>query len=77
MIENEVLRNEVVMVLGSAAHKEIAKICSEIHDSILRMKTKIALECFTWERVWLELQDHAPILVAILTSLLPPTKRRL
>ena len=29
----------------------------------------------SWERVWSELQLHAPLLVAILVQLLPPSKR--
>ena len=40
--------------LSTAVRKEIRKICSDSHDSILRMKTETALELFSWERVWLE-----------------------
>ena len=58
--------------LGRAVRKEIRKICSDSHDSILRMKTKTALELFSWERVWLELEVHAPLLVALFTHLLSP-----
>ena len=76
VIQNNALRNEVVAALGTAARKEISKICSDSHDSILRMKTKTALELFSWERVWLELQTHAPLFVAILVQLLPPSKHK-
>ena len=65
-----VLRNEVVATLGTAACK-ISKICSDSHDSILRMKTPWN---FSAGRVWLELQMHAPLLVALLVQLLPPSK---
>ena len=76
VIQNNALRNEVVAALGTAAHKEISKICSDSHDSILHMKTKTALELFSWERVWLELQTHAPLLVVILVQLLPSSKHK-
>lgn len=74
-IENTALQGEVVAALCTAAHKEMKTLCSDSHDSILRMKTKPALELFSWERVWLELQQHAPLLLNILTKLLPPSKR--
>ena len=75
MVENNVLRHEVVIAIGNMARNELKKICSESHDSILRMKSKTALEYFTWERVWVELQDNAPILVLFLLQLVPPLKR--
>lgn len=74
-IENSALRGEIVAALCTAAHKEMIALCSDSHDSILCMKTKPALELFSWERVWLELQQHAPLLLDILTKLLPPSKR--
>lgn len=74
-VENGELRHEVVTAIGNAARKEIKKICSDSHDSILRMKLKPALEHFTWERVWTELQNHAPLLMSLLLQLLPPSKR--
>ena len=76
VIENSTLRKEVLLALGKAARKEISKICSDSHDSILRMKTKPALELFSWERVWLELQTHAPLIMALLVQLLPSSKRK-
>ena len=75
VIQNSALCHEVVTALGRALRKEIGKICSDSHDSILRMKTKTALELFSWGRVWLELQTHAPLLVDVLLQLLPPSKR--
>ena len=74
-VENGALRHEVVLAIGNAAHKEIKKICSDSHDSILRMKSKIALERFTWERVWTEIETNAPLLVSLLLQLIPPSKR--
>lgn len=59
------MRREVVAALGNSVQKEIKKLCSDSHDSILRMKSKTALERFTWERVWLEIQMNAPLLVSL------------
>ena len=51
---------------------EIMKICSDSHDSILRMKS---LENFSWETVWLELKHNAPLLVKLFLQLVPKHKR--
>ena len=56
--------------------KKSEVLCSDSHDSILRMKNKTALELFSWERVWREMQMHAPLLVTFLTQLLPLSKRK-
>ena len=50
-------------------------VCSDSHDSILRMKNKTALEHFTRETVWSELEPKAPTLTAILLGLAPPSKQ--
>ena len=39
------------------------------------MKNKTALEHFTWETVWSELEQKAPTLTAILLGLAPTSKR--
>ena len=75
VVDNSAIRGEVVCALMSKAHKEITKLCSDSNDSILRMTTKPALEHFTWDRVWHELQHSAPLLLSLLTNLLPPAKR--
>ena len=71
VVENTSLRREVVSALCTQSRKEL---CSDRHDSILRLTTKPALEQFTWERVWEELASNAPILLSILTGLLPCSK---
>ena len=76
VVENSTLRDEVIFTLGRAVRKEISNICSDSHDSILRMKSKTAMELFCWERIWLELQMHSPLLVALLIQLVPPSKRK-
>ena len=42
---------------------EVKEICSAKHDSILRMKTKPAVEMFTWDCVWRELEEKVPLLL--------------
>ena len=69
------LRQEVVSQISKASRKEIIKICSDSHDSILRMKSKVALEHFTWETVWLELKNNAPLLVTLFLQLVPGHKK--
>ena len=75
MLENEALRREVITQIGLLLQREIKMICSDTHDSILRMKSKIALEKFTWERVWLELEENTPLLVSIFLQMVPRCKR--
>lgn len=75
VVENVALRQEVVHQVCKAYRKEIMKICSDSHDSILRMKSKVALEHFTWERVWLELKNNAPLLVMLFHQLFPAHKK--
>ena len=76
VVENSTLRDEVIFTLGRAVRKEISNICSDSHDSILRMKSKTAMKLFCWERIWLELQMHSPLLVALLIQLVPPSKHK-
>lgn len=75
VVENAALQGEVLLALCTEACKEVKKLCSDSHDSILRNTTKPAVELFTWERVWLELQLNAPLLLSLLTNLISPTKR--
>ena len=51
------------------------KICSDSHDSILRMKSKVALEHVTWETVRLKLKNNASLLVKLILQLVPKHKR--
>ena len=75
VVENATLQQEVVSQITRASRREIMKICSDSHDSILRMKSKVALEHFSWETVWLELKHNAPLLVNLFLQLVPKHKR--
>ena len=72
VIQNTSLRGEVLSSLCKEIQREVKSAYSDAHDSILRMTSKPALENFTWERVWQELE---PLLAATLTGLLPVSKR--
>lgn len=76
-VNNKSLFPEIVQSLCRTIKKEIKTVCSETHDSILKMKTKPALEQFTWKTVWLELQQNAPTLIDLLLGLLPASKSNL
>ena len=75
MLQNTSLRSEVISLLCKEIQKEIKSVCSDTHDSILRMTSKPALENFTWNRVWQELQLKTPLLANILNRILPPSKQ--
>ena len=75
-VENTTLLPQIAMKLAAHLRRhEIVPICSDKHDSLLRLKSKPAVEHFTWESVWLELQQNAPTLLTLLTNLLPQSKR--
>lgn len=47
-------------------NKELKTMCSRSFDSILREKSQAAMEHFSWESVWGELLQSAPVLMAIM-----------
>ena len=68
IMSNPQLRNNIVTAMAKEVQKEIKGICSDDYSSILRMKYKVALERFTWDRVWQELETKAPIFVHLLSG---------
>ena len=76
-VNNKSLLPQLVCALCSAIRKELKSLCSDKHDSILRLKSKPALENFTWKTVWLELEQNAPTFLALLVGLLPASKHQL
>ena len=74
-MDNSTLRPELVTAMCRTVGAEIKCVCSDSRNSILRMKNKTALEHFTWETVWSELEQKAPTLTAILLGLAPTSKR--
>ena len=62
------LRDHMVSAIAREVQKELKEICSNKYTSILRMKYKVSLEMFAWDRVWQELQSKAPTLLTILSG---------
>ena len=67
-MENPHLHALVVRAVSKEVKGELKEICSDSYDTILRMKFKVALENFTWSRVWKELQNKTPTLLEILSG---------
>ena len=76
-VNNKSLLPQLVRALCSAVRKEVKSLCSDKHYSILRLKSKPALENFTWKTVWLELEQNAPTFLVLLVGLLPGSKQQL
>ena len=74
VLQNPNLCHHVIDEVAKGIRKEIKKLCSKKQDSILRMKTKPALENLLWGRILDELQMHTPTLLAILKNCLPKSK---
>lgn len=68
VMENPHLHEFVVRAISKEVQGELKEICSDSYDTILRMKYKVALQNFTWSRVWKELQSKTPTLLAILSG---------
>ncbi len=75
VLKDEALAGRVVSGVAATIGREVKLVCSAKHESILMMKTKPALENFTWRTVWAELQQSAPTLLKVLQEALPRQKR--
>ena len=73
-VSNTALQPHLVDALCGVVRAEMKHVCSDNHDSILRLKSKPALEHFTWEAVWAELQQTAPTLMALLLRMTPAAR---
>ena len=69
-VNNKPFLPQLVHALCSVIWKELKSLCSDKHGSILRLKSKPALENFTWKMVWLELEQNAPTFLALFAGLL-------
>ena len=70
LIASERCSDQILMKIIKLIKEELKHICSLNHSSILRDDNE-AVKRFSWETVWLELQSNVPILMKILTELLP------
>ena len=68
VMENNHLHALVIRAVSKEVQGELKEICSDSYDTILRIKYKVALENFSWNRVWRELKSRTPTLLAILSG---------
>lgn len=76
VLENGKLRKQVVQRVGKLIQKEMQMICSEKFNSIMRDTSDVAMEHFSWESIWIELNSKAPTFLSVVESALP-TKTKL
>ena len=65
-MRNEAGKKLASVVFGSTVHQELKNLCSNHFDSILREKSPTAMEYFSWNSIWLELEAKAPMLTTSL-----------
>ena len=70
---SEATKNSTVTCIAKVIKQEIHSICSLEHDSILRDNIE-AVKHFSWETVWLELQNKMPTLLQLLKLLVKRPK---
>ena len=65
-LEDPVMRNYIISRVGKIVQSEVATLCSDRSNSVLRHHSKEQLLKFKWEDVNLEMREHAPILLSLL-----------
>ena len=60
----------IVTKLRGVIQGELKTLGSKKANSILRNKTKAGLLSFSWNKVWKELEMHAPIFLGLLEAIL-------
>ena len=65
-LQDPVVRKHIISRVGKMVQSEIATLCSDGCNSVLRRHSKEQLLKFKWEDVSLEMQQHAPILLSLL-----------
>lgn len=71
LMKSEDITRAAAKHIGMCIRKEIKVLCSDKHNSLLREWTQASMELFTWERLWLELQEMAPLTILLLQSSFP------
>ena len=69
-VQNVVSRKALVKIIGRTLTTEVAAMCSQRFDSILRTKCKESMLKFKFRTIISELQNQAPTLLALLQSCL-------
>jgi len=66
--KDEGMRNHVLKAVASTLHGEVAKLCSEKTNSLLRCQSAEILSVFQWDELENEMNLHAPILTTLLRA---------
>ena len=69
VLHNDAGKKLAAEVLRLIIYKEIKLLCSDNFHSILVEKSQAAMEHFSWESIWLELEKSAVILTTLLKCL--------
>lgn len=69
-VQNTTTRKAMVKTMGRILNKEVARMCSNKFNSVLKSKTKESLEKFEIDIVIKELACQAPTLLSLLKSCL-------
>ena len=75
-LKDRVIRKFITKGVGLSLRHEIASLCSDKVGSILRDKSSLALETFSWEAVMDEMKTTAPTLLSLLESCTKTRKAR-
>lgn len=66
----------LVKSLTVTVRKEIKRMCSDVFSSIQREHSETAFRQFSWESIWQELVQSAPVLAAVLQGCVAQTKEK-
>ena len=63
-LANGLVRKSVIMNIARLMKEEFKSLCSRDHDTLLRDDVQ-AVKQFSWETVWLELENKIPTLMSL------------
>lgn len=75
-LKDRVVRKYITKGVGLSLQHEIASLCSDKVNSVLRDKSAQAIETFSWEAVIEEMKTRAPTLLSLLESCTKTKKAR-
>ena len=75
LVNSDRMKDNVVSDVVESVKKEIKLICKKEHDSIIA-DTHEAVKRFSWDTIWLELNQMMPILMKMLTGIVHNPQER-
>ena len=64
--KDDTVRKYIIRKLGSMAHNEIVTLCSDKVNSTMLNPHPDLLSSFTWEELYLEMNNHCPVLTQVI-----------